>query len=212
MTTDNFNACLDKTLSYEGGYTDDPNDAGNWTGCAVGVGECKGTYKGISSCAYPNVDIKNLSDEDIATIYHDDYWMKCGGDDCPPGVDLCSFDGSVNSGPGNGVQWLQMAMGMPASEIDGAYGPNTASYVAKITDPGAVIDDMCDARLEFLRSLSTWDRYGAGWTNRVEDVRSTAHAMTALQPPLPPQPVTQVITITIQVPAGVSVSIVTNGG
>ena len=82
----NYIACLNKTLGYEGGYSDDPNDPGNWTGCEPGVGTLKGTYKGISACAYPDLDIADLSDWQIAVIYHDDYWAKCGGDDCPLGV------------------------------------------------------------------------------------------------------------------------------
>ena len=39
------------------------------------------------------------------------------------------------------------------------------------------IDAMCDQRMDFLQGLETWPIYGDGWTNRVEDVRQTAHDM-----------------------------------
>ena len=41
-------------------------------------------------------------------------------------------------------------------------------------DEHNVIDQMCDARMDFLQGLETWPLYGDGWTNRVEDVRATA--------------------------------------
>lgn len=213
MTQANYQNCLDKTLSYEGGYSDNPQDKGNWTGCEVGVGVLKGTMKGISACAYPNEDIKNLTDERIAGIYYDDYWMKCGGDDCPAGIDLCAFDGTVNSGPGNGVKWLQQAIGMPSDQCDGAYGPITQGCVAEIEDDHVheIIDDMCDQRMDFLRSLDDWDTFGAGWTSRVNDVRKTAHEMVDMPVmPVPePEPETQVvsITISIRVPKGIPIEV-----
>jgi lysozyme family protein len=205
MTAANYQACLDKTLCYEGGYSDDPRDAGNWTGCAYNAGQLKGTMKGISACAYPTLDIQHLTDAQIQQIYRTDYWNKVCGDDLPAGVDLCTFDSAVNSGPGKGVEWLQMAMGMPADEIDGAMGPITLDAVAAIDDPHVIIDEMCDERLAFLKCLAAWPTYGQGWSNRVEDVRASAHGMAVT-----PTPVLSIVTITITItaPVGVEVNVV----
>jgi len=65
------------------------------------------------------------------------------------------------------------------------------------------IDRMCDDRLKFLKGLSTWPIYGGGWTNRVEDVRNTAHDMCLEVPEGEPL----VVTLRITVPPGVIVNV-----
>jgi lysozyme family protein len=40
-----------------------------------------------------------------------------------------------------------------------------------------IIDNICDRRLTFLRSLANWDSFGKGWDRRVEGVRSSAIPM-----------------------------------
>ncbi len=83
------------------------------------------------------------------------------------------FDAAVNSGPGRGAKWLQAAVG---AKQDGGIGPKTLSRVQE-HDPIQVTGVMCDRRLNFLRSLSTWSTFGKGWERRVEGVRATAIAM-----------------------------------
>ena len=55
----NFSKAIVKTLAKEGGaiFTDDPNDAGG------------ATKYGISQRAYPNVDIRNLTEQQAREIY-----------------------------------------------------------------------------------------------------------------------------------------------
>ena len=99
--------------------------------------------------------------------------MTAHGDMLPAGPDLCTFDGSVNSGQSRGVKWLQHAIGVAE---DGIVGPVTIEAAHK-TDEHNTIDAMCDQRMDFLQGLETWPLYGTGWTSRVEDVRATAHDM-----------------------------------
>jgi peptidoglycan hydrolase-like protein with peptidoglycan-binding domain len=40
-----------------------------------------------------------------------------------------------------------------------------------------IINDLLDARLAFLRRLSTFRVFGRGWTRRVNDVRATAQQL-----------------------------------
>ncbi len=177
MTAANYSACIDKVLAYEGGFQNDPDDKGNWTKCAVGSGENRGTNRGISSCSYPHEDIANMTEERAREIYRADYWMPVQGDALPAGVDLCTFDGAVNSGQSRGVKWLQHALGV---EQDGVVGPITIA-AANDADEHNTIDAMCDERLDWLQGLETWPLYGDGWTNRVEDVRETAHSMVPIE-------------------------------
>jgi lysozyme family protein len=207
MTALNFDACYNFTMEMEGGYSDDPNDPGNWTGCACHKGQLKGTNKGISACAYPSLDIANLSDSQIQQIYEDDYWDTVAGDALPMGVDLCTWDSGVNCGPGKGIEWLQVATGNP--HADGVMGPETLSWVARCSDTDAVIDSICDQRLMYCQGLATWPTYGTGWSSRIAAMRSLAHEMAAAAPKPPPEPRQQVITITITVSPGVTVNVVT---
>ncbi|MBM3480210.1 MAG: hypothetical protein FJX69_13485, partial [Alphaproteobacteria bacterium] len=68
---------------------------------------------------------------------------------------------------------LQAAVGVAA---DGGIGPQTVAAV-RDANPHAVINAMCDARLEFLRRLPTWPVFGPGWWARVEGVRKQSLAV-----------------------------------
>lgn len=59
---------------------------------------------------------------------------------------------------------------------EGGYADHPATLAALASAPGAVevITDLCDARMRFLRSLSTWPTFGGGWTRRVAEVEAAA--------------------------------------
>ena len=158
----NFDACMAKVFASEGGYVNDDRDPG---------GE---TNFGISKRSYPNEDIRNMTKARAALIYRRDFWNAVKGDELPAGLDLVAFDAAVNSGPSRGAKWLQSAIGVAA---DGRIGPQTLA--AARTAPSTAIDRACNARLGWLRTLSTWKHYGNGWTRRVEGVRDLAHDMFA---------------------------------
>jgi lysozyme family protein len=211
----NWDACFDHVIGSEGGYSDDPKDTGNWTGCKTGVGILKGTMYGVSACAYPTLDIENLTIEEAQDIYHQDYWHVVQGNYLPWGPDLCTFDSGVNSGNSRGAKWLKRAVG---ATVDGVVGPETISK-ALAADDHVTIDRMCDDRLAYLKGLSSWQHYGKGWTNRVEKVRKDAHAMVDAHKGEPASPIAPVepgaeklVTVIINVPEGVKVDVqVVNG-
>lgn len=82
----NFERAVEFVLKHEGGYVDNPNDPG---------GETK---YGISKRAYPELDIKNLTEEKAKEIYHRDYWLKSGCEKIASGLDIVVFDTAVNCG------------------------------------------------------------------------------------------------------------------
>ena len=59
-----FDEIIGITLHHEGGYVHDPKDLG---------GE---TNFGIAKRFYPDVDIKNLTEDEAKEIYKKDYWVK----------------------------------------------------------------------------------------------------------------------------------------
>ena len=170
---DNWERSFANVIGSEGGFSDDSRDRGNWTSGVVGQGQLKGTKWGISAMSYPRLDIKNLTQADAKRIYKKDYWDTILGDELPAGLDYVTFDAAVNSGQDRAVKWLQRAL---LTQADGVVGPETLKAAEKVTIPLA-IDRACDDRLNYLKSLPTWDTYGKGWTTRVSKVRTIAKRM-----------------------------------
>lgn len=173
VAAENRPACLAVTVKYEGGYSNNPNDRGNWTGGHVGIGTLKGTKYGIAAHAYPTLDIKNLTLEDAKSIYEKDYWNKMHGDHLPYGVDLATFDASVMSGPRRGVRWLQGAV---KAKQDGIVGNETIAK-ALAANGKATIQRICANRRGFVQSLLTRAHFGKGWSRRIAEVEAQAVTM-----------------------------------
>lgn len=148
-----FDQCFDKLISHEGGYVNDPRDAG---------GETK---FGISKRAYPQVDIKNLTLGAAKEIYKRDYWDRAQCDKLPPSVAYVLFDAAVNSGIGQAIRFLQRAVNVAD---DGVIGPMTIAAITRL-DAESVCARYIGQRLEFMTKLTTWDVYGKGWSRRLAD-------------------------------------------
>lgn len=159
----NFDEAFKLTIGHEGGFTQNPKDAGNWTGGKVGVGINKGTKYGIAANTYPNEDIKNLTLERAKQLYKRDFWDKAKCDQLPDGIRFHVFDVSVNSGVSRGVKTLQQALGINA---DGIVGNQTIN-AAKSANPDALLSKFYSFRISFYTSLSSFSTFGKGWMNRV---------------------------------------------
>lgn len=162
----NFKSALKHVLVHEGGWADHPEDPGG----ATMKGVTLATFRRYFGADKGKQDLHKISDEQLEKIYTSGYWSKCRCDELPVGVDYSVFDAAVNSGPGRSVKWLQAAVG---AKQDGSIGPKTLSRLEE-NDPIQVTNVMCDRRLIFLRRLSTWPTFGAGWELRVEGVRVVA--------------------------------------
>ena len=156
----NFDQAFDRLISHEGGYSDDRNDLGNWTGGRVGVGELKGTKFGIAAHSYPYLDIKNLTLEQAKEIYRRDFWDILG--EAHSSIKFQVFDAAVNHGHGNAIRFLQRAVGVAD---DGAWGKVSQAALNRM-ETNDVLLRFVAYRLKFWASLRTFDIYGRGWTNR----------------------------------------------
>ena len=153
-------------LEHEGGFTNNPRDAGNWTGGSVGKGQLRGTRYGISAAAYPDLDISSLTIAEARTIYRRDYWDQVYADRLPAPLALLAFDAGVNCGVSRSARWLQIAVG---AKPDGIVGPQTLSAVRTRCQDGTdtVCAEMLAARLLFMSNLPTWPTFGSGWSRRL---------------------------------------------
>jgi lysozyme family protein len=171
MAASSYDAALDGVLAHEGGNDDDPRDPGGRTSRGILQSEWNAWRKTHASLP---ADVWKAPQDQVKAIYRQKYWDALSCDDLPAGVDYAVFDYGVNSGIARAAKILQRRLGIDA---DGKIGPQTIA-AAKADDAKALINQICDERLSFLQSLSTWPTFGRGWATRVADVRRDALAMT----------------------------------
>jgi len=164
----NFDRTFDLVVAHEGGFTNDPADPGNWTGGGIDIGTCRGTKFGISAAAHPELDIANLTLDDVKALYQRDYWDRIAGDQLPPAVAFLTFDAAINNGTGHAVRWLQQAASVDA---DGVIGEKTLAAIGQIAKkPNGIADlgtELVAQRLTFMAALPTWKTFGLGWARRL---------------------------------------------
>ena len=158
----NFDLAFERLLGHEGAFTDDPDDRGNWDTGIVGKGNLKGTKYGIAAMSYPNLDIKNLTEDQAKAIYRRDFWAPVHADELPEVVRFDVFDAAVNHGASQAAKWLQRAVGTSA---DGVIGAVTVG-AARATGP-LIAAYFNGQRLMFYTDLGTWPKYSKGWARRV---------------------------------------------
>lgn len=146
MAAGNFQRCLNVTLPLEGGWSDNPADPGGATMKGITIG----TFRRFHPKA-TKADLKAISNDNVATIYRTDYWGPINGESLAAGVDLATFDASVNSGVGRGKAWL-------AASVGGS--------------PADTVKKLCAKRLGFMQSLRIWKTFGKGWARRVADIEA----------------------------------------
>lgn len=176
---ENFDLFLSEVLKHEGGYVDHPKDPGGATNLGITIG----TLSSWLGRPATKDEVKALTVKDVAPIYRRNYWDRIRGDDLPSGVDTATGDFAVNSGVSRAAIYLQEVVGVAP---DGKIGPMTLAAV-RAMPAAAVVNKLCDNRLNFLRRLSTFPTFGRGWTTRVNGVRKTALALAAggKSPPIP---------------------------
>ena len=147
----NYNECLLRLLKDEGGYSNDPNDAGGPTNFGITLADYR---KYIDSKGTAD-SVRTMKVEDAKAIYKSKYWDALGGDSLPSGVDYTCFDYGVNSG-----------LGRPRKALD----------AFKSLSGTKLIDAINDERMTFLNGLVTRkpqnQKFLKGWTNRVTRVRA----------------------------------------
>lgn len=167
---ENFEKCLEFLLRHEGGYVNNRHDPGG------------STYKGITQKNYDRYraslemvqqDVRKASAKEVREFYRTEYWNKVRGDELPAGVDHCVFDFAVNTDMRVVKKLLQRTV--HATE-DGVIGAKTLDAIKKLPYI-SIIDKLCDLRLEYLKTLRTWQYFGIGWASRVKQTRREAKSM-----------------------------------
>ncbi|PUA17251.1 glycoside hydrolase family 108 protein [Glaciimonas sp. PCH181] len=147
----NFDQAIERVLSHEDGYVNNPADPG------------RETKWGISKRSYPNVDIKNLTRTQAIDIYRRDFWSRVHADELFGGVAYQCLDFAVNSGIETAIRYLQRALNVAD---DGHWGPITVAAAKSMTETDQIMRLNAE-RLDFMRKLTGWASFSSGWAGRI---------------------------------------------
>lgn len=142
-------------LDYEGRtFENDPADPGG------------GTKFGISSKAYPDLDIINLTESQAKEIYRRDYWDACRCGEMPPKMGFAVFDCAVNQGVPKAKRLLQTSLGITP---DGVLGPKTMFAVSKAgtNQMKSFLARRLDSYMEIIANNQRLRVFGFNWSYRV---------------------------------------------
>lgn len=155
-----FDEIIGVVLKHEGGYVNDPKDPG---------GETK---YGISKRAYPDVDIKGLTEVEAKKIYKKDYWDRAKVDTVSKDLKHIYFDMAVNMGRGRAVKILQEAANGKNKnkiDVDGGLGPATRRALE-----GVELERVRAYRVKYYANLverkSDLEKFYFGWFRRSMEV------------------------------------------
>ena len=160
-----FDQIFERTVGFEGGYVNDPNDPG---------GETK---YGISKRAYPDLDIARLTLAQAKAIYSRDYWDRLNLDQIKPEVIAGEiFDTAVNMGLTQAALITQRALSFFGEKLieDGILGPQTISILNKwgFKDPEALFKALNGEQYavykHIIKTRPQLIRYARGWLKRVQ--------------------------------------------
>ena len=149
-----FKLAIEKTLAYEGGYTNNINDPGgatNW-GITLGVLQEQGTIGDYDNDGdVDKDDVKIMSREAAEEIYKKLYW---NGDNIQSqAIAEKNFDMGVNMGTAVAAKLLQQALVACGFSVlaDGKLGPKTINAINASSESG-LMTALCN-----LQEIRYWD-------------------------------------------------------
>lgn len=162
-----FRKAIDLVLEFEGGYCVDQGGPTNY---------------GISSKAYPGINVERLTKEKAVVIYFE-RWVKSKADKMPWPLAVLHFDNSVNAGNSGAGKMLQRSINEVLSPegqiaVDGIIGNQTLGAIDKIKYGGRLKQLIAEYLLERgdhytkLARMSQHKQSLLGWMNRRVKIRA----------------------------------------
>ena len=158
---DNTKQVLKWLGASEGGYVNHPDDPGGPTNMGVTQRTYNAWRRSTGHSGHKSV--KHITRDEADNIFVYQYFRPIWFDKLPSGLDYAMADFSVNSGPKRAVKFLQRILKV---KVDGIMGLHT---LAAINDHKVdeLIVTLCDNRLRWMKTLSTWRIFKGGWEPRV---------------------------------------------
>jgi len=160
-----------KTMAAEGGYVDNPKLIDQPTNAGITQPTLDKYNKDHPNFNFPK-NLRQLTNKQAQQIYSEDYYYEHRINEITnERIAAAVFDMGVMSKfneVGKIVQkTLNNSMGTNL-KIDGKIGDNTISALNNIPDNKLdnFMQNLKENRIEYLRSLPDWNKYGRGWANR----------------------------------------------
>ncbi len=161
------------TMAEEGGYVDNPNLIDQPTNSGITAGALDKYNADHPNFNFPT-NVRELTAAQAAQIYKEDYYDERRiGDIENDRMAAAVFDMGVMSNfsaVGRAVQETLNETTGANLDVDGVVGSDTINALNNIPDSDVedFMNNLKENRLEYLAGLSTWDKYGDGWTARTE--------------------------------------------
>jgi lysozyme family protein len=146
------------TLVHEGGYVDNPNDAGH------------ATNMGITQADMPGQNMKLLTADQAIAYYQQNYWKLLYTEIQDQFVASKLFDMGVLFGVGTAVKILQQIFSVHGVIADGIFGPHTLDLTNTAEPVGllAAYKTALVAHAVAVVAANPQDRvFFAGWVRRI---------------------------------------------
>lgn len=167
------NAAIGKTIKNEGGFQNDPRDAGNWLN-----GINYGTKWGITAhtlqayfpqlLSNPNC-IRDLDMPTALSCYRQGYWKPLYSEITSQPLAEKLFDMGVLFGVGTAVKLLQVSMQSTLNIVsDGAFGPNTLAAVNEKGDLNSYRVVLINHCMDVVNRNPNDVAFLQGWTTRIQ--------------------------------------------
>lgn len=165
---DDFENAFKHLILNEGGYSNDPVDAGGKT------------IYGITSRDYPNQFMviyqlfkdgnKALALKGAENFYRKEFWNPLYEEIPDSSLAFKIFDLSVNRGKKTAVKLLQQTLFFDFGQnltIDGVFGKGTLTSIKLVVNQDALYQKYIERNEASYKKLSTFYRFGKGWLNRL---------------------------------------------
>jgi len=150
-------------LKHEGGWVDDPSDAGG----ATNMGITQRTLAKWRGRPVTKDEVKALTENEARSIYLSEYLVKPGYNNiASEDLRAVLLDCAVQFGPSDATAWLQNAIGVPP---DGRIGPQTVLALTHASDRSIILKIMAQRIRKRGRRITdkpSQAKFAAGWANR----------------------------------------------
>lgn len=173
-----FEPCMAFVKSWEGGWSDHPDDPGGLTRWGITIRTVVAAALDFNGDGLSNAaDLADMTEGQAELVYRRMYWQAAGCQRLPGPLALLVFCSAVNQGPQRAVRFLQASVGTDL-RVDGVHGPNTARAVAEAwrRNPERMLRDFAVARALHYSGLVQFVTFGRGWLRRL----FAAHAVATL--------------------------------
>lgn len=156
---------------WEGGWANDPDDAGGCTMMGVTIGTYRKYYGNDKTCN----DLRFITQKEWTNIFKKGYWDKMKGDEIVSQAvaELC-VDMAWGSGPTTSIKKIQRALGL---KDDGIIGQKTLA--ALNGDARQTFDTLYVMRYNWFLAIAKRGnnkKFLKGWLRRLEDLKRRHYA------------------------------------